>query len=133
MVEQVTFGRRNVRPPEPALARAPVAPAPVQPESSSADLEAFAASIRAGQASDVDEFARWRRQQAPRRLVMILVRFALLTPGLVCFALHAPWWASTSLEVVGLAANAWLRLERRRQASAIAAWSPDAEAGSTPV
>jgi hypothetical protein len=88
-------------------------------------LEAFAASVRDAQARDVEEFARWRRQQAPRRLLMLLVRLALLTPGLVCFALHAPWWVSLSLEAVGLAANGWLRGERRRQASAIAAWTPD--------
>jgi len=120
MAEPVTFGRRKV-PPPPAT---PVRGA-VPPQASSADLEAFAASIRASKASDVEEFARWRREQTPRRLLMLLARFALLAPGLICFALHAPWWVSTSLEVAGLAANAWLRRERRRQASAIAAWTPE--------
>ena len=118
MAEPVTFGRRSVRPPGPA-------PPPAQPESPRPDLEAFAASVRGAQASDVDEFARWRRRQFPRRLLMLLVRFALLTPGLVCFALHAPWWVSLCLEAAGLAANGRLRRERRRQASAIAAWAPD--------
>jgi hypothetical protein len=118
MAEQVTFGRRRVSP--QAAARASR-----QPETSSADLEAFAASIRNERASDVAEFARWRRDQFPRRLLMILVSLALLTPGLVCFAVQAPWWVSLSLGAAGLAANAWLRWERRRQASAIAAWTPE--------
>jgi hypothetical protein len=118
MAEQATFGRRSVRAPAPART-------PGRPEPSNPELEAFAASVRDGQASDVAEFARWRREQFPRTLLMILVRFALLAPGLACFAFHAPLWVSLGLEVAGLVANGWLRRERRRQASAIAAWTPD--------
>jgi hypothetical protein len=125
MAEQVTFGRKNVRPPEPAPAPEP-ASTQVQPEASNPELEAFAASIRDSKASDVEAFAEWRREQAPRRLLMLLLRFALLTPGLVCFAFHAPLWLSIGLEVAGVAANAWMRGERRRQASAIAAWEAEA-------
>jgi hypothetical protein len=88
-------------------------------------LDAFAASVRNAEASDVAEFARWRSEQFPRTLLMILVRFALLTPGLVCFVVQAPLWVSLGLEAAGIAANGWLRRERRRQASAIAAWTPD--------
>jgi hypothetical protein len=120
MAEPVTFGRRKALPSAPVPAQTPG-----RPELPSPDLEAFAASIRNAQGSDVEAFARWRREQAPRRLLMLLARFALLTPGLLCFALHAPWWVSTGLEAAGLAANAWLRRERRRQASAIAAWTPE--------
>ena len=118
MAEQVTFGRRGVSPPAPART-------PPRPEPSSPELEAFAASIRDAKLSDAAEFARWRRKQLPRRLLMILVRLALIAPGLVCFAVHAPWWVSAGLEVAGVAANAWVRGERRRQVSAIAAWAPD--------
>jgi hypothetical protein len=126
VAEQVTFGRRGVRPPaaEPAPEPAP-ARAPDRPEPSSADLEAFAASVRAAKASDVAAFARWRREQLPRRLLIILLRFALLTPGVICILAQAPWWVSLGLEGTGLAANVWLRQERRRQASAIAAWTPE--------
>jgi hypothetical protein len=88
-------------------------------------MDAFAASIRDADGSDVAEFARWRRSQVPRRLLIILVGLALLAPGLVCVALQAPWWVSLGLEAAGLAANGWLRRERRRQASAIAAWAPE--------
>jgi hypothetical protein len=88
-------------------------------------LEAFAASIRDANASDAAEFARWRRDQLPRRLLIILLRFALLAPGVICMLAQAPWWISLGLEGAGLAANGWLRRERRRQASAIAAWAPD--------
>jgi hypothetical protein len=101
------------------------APAPAQPETPSAAVEAFAASIRNARASDVDEFAQWRRDQRPKRLLMILVSLALLAPGLICFAVQAPWWVSMGLEAVGLAANVWLRRERGRQASAIAEWTPE--------
>lgn len=117
MAERVTFGRRSVPAPERKASR---------PETSNPQLEAFAASVRDAKASDVAEFARWRRERLPRMLLMILLRFALLTPGLICFAFQAPWWSSLGLEAVGLAANAWLRQERRRQASEIAAWTPDA-------
>lgn len=116
--EQVTFGRR--RGPAPAPPRVAARSEPPSPE-----LEAFAASIRAAGASDVDQFARWRRDRFPRTLLMVALRFALLTPGLIGFAVQAPWWLSLSLEGAGLAANVWLRRERRRQASAIAAWTPD--------
>lgn len=118
MEQQVTFGRKGVRSPEPARG-------PDGPEPSSPDLEAFAASIRDTQLSDAAEFARWRRQQAPRRLLMFLIGLVLMAPGLVCFAVQAPWWVSLSLEAAGLVANGWLRGERRRQASTIAAWAPD--------
>ena len=124
MAEQVTFGRRGVRPPAPAPAPA-LARTRQRPEPSSPELEAFAASIRDAQLSDAAEFARWRRRQLPRRLLMILVRLALIAPGLLCFAVHAPWWVSSGLEVAGVAANAWVRGERKRQVSAIAAWTPE--------
>jgi hypothetical protein len=118
MAQQPTFGRRGVG--SPALARAPVRPEPSSPE-----LDAFAASVRGAGASDAAEFARWRRDQAPRRLLVVVVGLALLTPGLVCVVAQAPWWVSLSLEAAGLTANGWLRRERRRQASAIVAWTPD--------
>ncbi|MGZ3371220.1 MAG: hypothetical protein ACXWK1_19905 [Caulobacteraceae bacterium] len=121
MAQQVTFGRRGVRSPTPA-------PSPIRtpdrPEPSSPELEAFAASIKDAELSDAAEFARWRRQQYPRRLLIILVGLALLAPGLVCFVVQAPLWVSLGLEAAGLFANGWLRQERRRQASAIAAWTP---------
>lgn len=120
MAQQVTFGRKGVRSPAPAPAGAPGRVEPSNPE-----LEAFAASIKDGKPSDAAEFAHWRRRQFPRRLLIVLVGLALMTPGLACFVVQTPWQVSLGLEAAGLAANGWLRRERRRQASAIAAWAPD--------
>ena len=99
------------------------APGRIEPSSPASD--AFAATLKNAEPSDVAEFARWRRRQFPRRLLIILVGLGLLAPGLVCLIVQAPVWVSLSLEAAGLAANGWLRRERRRQAAAIAAWAPD--------
>ena len=123
MTQQVTFGRRGLRATTPAPARQPV-----QPEPSSQHLDAFVASLRESKPSDAAEFARWRRDQLPRRLLMVAVSLALMAPGAFCFAFKAPWWISLGLEAAGVAGGIWLRRERRRQASAIAAWEPGAEA-----
>ena len=120
MTQQATFGRRGVRSSPPPSARTPDPLEPSNPE-----VDAFAATLRDAEPSDAAEFARWRRDQLPRRLAIVLVGLALMTPGLVCFVVQAPWWVSVGLEAAGLAANGWLRRERRRQASAIAAWAPD--------
>jgi hypothetical protein len=119
MAQQETFGRKAPQSAAPKPVRRPDGPEPLSPE-----LAAFAKSIRSARDSDVDEFARWRREQLPRRLSVILVGIALMTPGLVCLIAQAPLWVSLGLEAAGLAANVWLRHERRRQASDIAGWTP---------
>ena len=119
MAEQVTFGRRGVLTPSPA------ARAPDQLEAWSPQLEAFVASLKDAAPSEAAEFARWRQQQLPNRLLVFVLGVALLAPGLICFLFHAPWWISLGAEATGFAANAWLRHERRRSAAAIAAWAPD--------
>jgi hypothetical protein len=48
-----------------------------------------------------------------------------MAPGLLCFALDAPWMVSVGLEFAGLAVNGWLRHERRRHLGAIARWDTD--------
>ena len=118
MVQKATFGRRGVQPSAPV--RGPARPDPVNPQ-----IEAFAASLREAEPSDAAEFARWRRRRLPHSVLLVVVGFALMAAGAACFVLHAPWWLSLGLEAAGLAGNAWLRRERRSQASAIAAWSPD--------
>jgi hypothetical protein len=104
----------------PAAARTPD-----RLEAWSPQLEAFVASLKDAEPSEAAEFARWRRRQFPRRLLIILLSLALLAPGVVCFAVQAPLWVSLTVEAAGLAANAWLRRERRRTASAIAAWGTE--------
>jgi hypothetical protein len=89
-------------------------------------LERFAASLKDVKINEVADFATWRRRQLPRRLLVILVGLILMAPGLLCFVVQAPWWLSVGLEAAGLAANGWLRRERRRQTLAIAKWAPDA-------
>jgi hypothetical protein len=123
VAQPATFGRRGL--PPKASSQAPGRLEPLSPE-----LEAFAASLKDAEFSDTKEFARWRRNQLPRRLLMILVRVAFMAPGLICFADQAPWWVSSGFEVAGLFANGWLVRERRRQTSAIAAWTPGSQPGS---
>ena len=126
MAEQRTFGRRRAPQPDTAWPRPPVPrPIPVA-DPDSPQLQAFRASLKAVRPGQDAEFAQWTRAQRPQRLLVFLVGLAFLAPGAVCFALQAPWWVSLSLELAGLAANAWRRRERQRLARDIAAWTPSA-------
>lgn len=127
MAEQQTFGRRRAPQPEAAWMR-PARPIPVA-EPDSPELEAFRASLKDLRPGQDAEFARWPRTQRPQRLLVFLVGLAFLAPGVVCFALQAPWWVSLTLELAGFAANAWRRRERQRLAQDIAAWTPSAGGG----
>jgi hypothetical protein len=120
VAQQVTFGRRSALTPTPAPVRAPD-----RLEAWSPQLEAFVASLKDAEPSEAAEFARWRQQQLPNRLLVIVLGLALLAPGLVCFLIKTPLWVSLCVEAAGFVANAWLRHVRRRNASAIAGWAPD--------
>src|ERR1700744_3018172 len=99
--------------------------APDRLEAWSPQLEAFVASLKDAEPSEAAEFARWRQQQLPNRLLVFVLGVALLAPGLICFLVHAQFWVSLAVEAAGFAANIWLRHERRRNAAAIAGWTPD--------
>ena len=111
--------------PTPAVARTPD-----RLQAWSPQLEAFVASLTDAEPSEAAEFARWRRRQLPNRLLVVVLGLALMAPGLICFAVQAPWWVALGLEAAGVAANVWLRRERRRNAAAIAGWAPDRQPGA---
>ena len=119
-----TFGRKRTSG-VTAGVTAPISPAARQGLSPQA--EAFRASLRANPDAPVEDFANWRRTTQPRRWVAWAVGLALMSPGLLCFALHTPRSVSVGLEVAGAVANAWLRQERRRHLREIATWTPPTE------
>jgi hypothetical protein len=127
MAPSQSFGRRGLSSDAPPR-KPTVEPDPLI-EVPNPQLEAFRASLK-GAAPPVglgedQAFEAWMRQQRPRRLLLIGVRIAFLAPGAACFALHAPWWVSLTLEGAGLFANGWIKSERVRQVQAIARWSAD--------
>lgn len=129
MAEHRTFGRRRAPQPYTAWARPPQPrPIPVT-EPDSPELRAFRASLKTPNPGQDAEFVQWRRAQGPQRLLVILVGVVFLAPGAICFAFQAPWWVSLSLELAGLAANAWRRRERRRLAREVTAWTPSPGGG----
>jgi len=117
MAEPVVFGRRQ----------APPVRKPPNPKDSglSPQAEAFGARLGAGEPRGED-FADWRRSQAGRRITAWLLGFALLLPGVVCFALDVPTPVAILVEAAGIGGNWWLRRERRRRLKEIAAWEPAA-------
>ena len=124
MSEQTSFGRRQapqaVRPSQPRPA--PQAREIPGPQALSPDAEAFRAQLAGGRSAAEPGFAAWRRSQLGRRYFAWLVSFALLCPGVLCFIFNAPTSVSLGLEALGMAANYWLRRERKRHLSEIATW-----------
>lgn len=82
----------------------------------------------APQRSATADFADWRRAQRSRWLAAWALGLLFVSPGLVCFLVHAPLGLSLAMEVAGVAANAWVRRERRRRLQAIVQWDPSDEA-----
>lgn len=117
MAQQATFGRRAVSAPVHARNAYDV-------EHLSPEAEAFLATLNQRPADARDDFADWRRAQRPRRLIVIAVGAAFMSPGLFCFLFQAPWWLSIGLSLAGVGVNGWLRRERQSQAKAIAGWTP---------
>ena len=114
-----TFGRRTVA----ARATAPAA----EPQVLGEAAERFRAGLSSARGASPEEFSAWRRGRGPARLAAWAATFGLLTPGVVCFVVHAPGGVSTLVEVAGFAANWWLRRARRAHLAAIREWAPAAE------
>ena len=123
MSEQTSFGRRQA--PQSAGTPQPRPAPPAResrgPQALSPDAEAFRAQLKETPAAE-PSFAAWRRSQQGRRYLIWLVSAALLCPGVLCFIFNAPTSVSLGLEALGMAANYWLRRERKRHLSEIATW-----------
>ncbi len=119
MAQTSTFGRRGGAGPSANLARGIGRDAGLSPEA-----EAFRASLRSADTTQNPDFADWSRTQRPRRAAIFVARIALLMPGVICFAFHAPWYVSIGVQLAGVAANALLRTERRRYLQDVADWKP---------
>ena len=118
MSQPTSFGRRHSPPSPPAAHTAAV-------EDFSPEAEAFRRQLAAQSGRGGSDFAAWRRAQTPHRALAWLLGLVLMAPGLICFAIDAPWTVSAGLELAGGAVNWWLRRERRRHLLAIISW--DAE------
>jgi hypothetical protein len=117
MPEPVTFGRRSAAP-AAQVQRPPAA----DPMVLSPQAEAFTAQISADVDRSDPAFGGWLRKQQAGRMLAWAITLALLSPGILCFALNAPTSVSVGVELVGMVANFWLRRKRRRHLNQIASW-----------
>ena len=111
-----TFGRRAVTAPAPV----PVA----TPRGLGEAAERFRADLSNVRGGAADDFSAWRRERGVTRFAAWAASLGLLTPGAVCFIVHAPDGVSALVEVAGMAANWWLRRARRAHLAAIRDWAP---------
>ena len=72
-------------------------------------------------ASDA-EFVKWHRSQRFGRFMFVILRLALMTPGVLCFYLHAPKGVSLGLEIGGFVLGWWLNRVRKRYYRTIVDW-----------
>ena len=114
-----TFGRRT--------ASAPAASVQTRSLALSEAAERFKADLAREPERAPDGFSAWRRGRGAARAAAWLATFALLTPGVLCFVLQAPTGVSLAVEGLGMAANWWLRRQRRAHLAAIRDWSPQGD------
>lgn len=101
------------RPPEDAVASS---------DALSPEAEAFRREMRKGSKGADARFEDWHRSQRFGRVMFVVLRLALMTPGVLCFAVHAPRSASFGLEVAGFAIGWWLKRVRKRYYRTIVTW-----------
>ncbi len=121
MAHERVFGRR-----ESTQAAALRSPADVGRSSPVAEYVRAAAEAQ-GRAATSD-FADWRRAQRGRWLIGWALGLLFMSPGLLCFLVHAPLGLSVALEVAGVVTNAWVGRERKRRLHDIVQWEPPDEA-----
>lgn len=88
----------------------------------SPEAEAFRRDMRDGPKSTDKQFDDWRRSQSLGRFLSVVLRVALMSPGALCFFLHAPSSLSFGLEVAGFALGWWLKRARKRYHRTIVDW-----------
>ena len=145
MQERPAFGRRapafQARAGASALpVRSPVTPAPqpaprarvdewsATPDHLSPEAEAFRREIRDAPKTSDAQFDDWRKSQSFGRLMTVVLRLALMTPGAIVYFLHAPKSVAMALEVVGFGLGWWLRHLRKRYIRTIVDWKDPLEA-----
>ncbi len=121
MAHERVFGRRGS-----TQAAALRSPADVGTSSPVAEYVRAAAEAQ-GRAATSD-FADWRRAQRGRWLIGWALGLLFMSPGLLCFLVHAPLGLSVALEVAGVVTNAWVGRERKRRLHDIVQWEPPDEA-----
>ena len=121
----MSFGHRQT-PSGPAASRARPAAAPTP--FLDARAESFRAEIAEGRAAP-SSFDAWRRSWTGRRWLVFAVTLASFLPGLASFLIDAPIVVSIGLSGASLAANLWLRRERRLRLKEIVAWEEPADFG----
>ncbi len=84
--------------------------------------------MRDGPKTSDAEFADWRRSQSFGRLMTVVLRIALMTPGVLVYALHAPKSVAAVLEVAGFAAGWWLKHLRKRYIRKVVDWKDPLDA-----
>ncbi len=121
-----SFGRRQA--PAPPPVRAAPRPAPPAASSLSAEAEAFRAQLAGSSADRTSPLDDWRRSRRGRQIAVWVVTLASLAIGPVSFELETPLSVSIVLEVAAIAANIWLRRERRNRLREIVALDDPADA-----
>jgi hypothetical protein len=94
----------------------------------SPEAEAFRREMRNGPKTSDAQFDDWRKSQSFGRLMTLVLRVVLLTPGVFVYAFHAPKTIALVLEVVGFAAGFWLKHARKRYIRTIVDWKDPMDA-----
>eukprot|EP01037_Dinobryon_pediforme_P012325 gene12325-12412_t len=143
--ERPAFGRRATMAQAGTAAaalpvRSPAAPMPrpvpkphVDEWSSASDelspeAEAFRREMRNGPKSSDAQFDDWRKSQSFGRLMTVVLRIALMTPGALVYYLHAPKSVSLVLEVAGFGLGWWIKHLRKRYIRTVVDWKDPLDA-----
>jgi len=121
LAHENVFGRRG-------SANGPPLHPPTKVETSRPAAEYVRSAPDKQDRSTTSDFADWRRGQRGRWLAAWALGLLFVSPGLLCFLFQAPLGLSVVMEVAGVAANAWVRRERRRRLQEIVQWDPSDEA-----
>ena len=114
--------------PAPPVSRTPPEDWSTASDPLSPEAEAFRREMHEGsKASDV-QFDDWRRSQQFSGFIFIILRIALMAPGVLCFALHAPRSVALVLEVLGIGLGWWMKRARKRYHRTIVDWKDPLDA-----
>eukprot|EP01042_Synura_sphagnicola_P020143 gene20143-25548_t len=84
--------------------------------------------MRNGPKSSDAQFDDWRKSQSFGRLMTVVLRIALMTPGALVYYLHAPKSVSLVLEVAGFGLGWWIKHLRKRYIRTVVDWKDPLDA-----